>query len=259
MELYQYIIAILGGAVAGSINTLAGNGSAITLTILTEVLQLPPNMANGSNRIGVFSQTSASSWAFYRNGKLDLSRSWIYIVLTIVGAIAGVVVATKVSNEQFKSVFSVMMVVMLFVILVKPKRWLKKTDTSKKINYLFTVPIFLALGFYGGFIQMGMGIFFLATMVLGARYSIMDSNAVKAFVVMAYTAIVIAIFQSKGLINWEAGLILAIGQTTGGWLTAEYASRYEKADIWAYRLVVLIVIFAIIKLFNIHLWVMGLF
>lgn len=259
MELYQYIIAIVGGLVAGCINTLAGNGSAITLTILTEVLGLPPNMANGSNRIGVLSQTTVSSWAFYKNGKLDLNRSWSYIILTVIGAIGGVILATQVSNEQFKSVFSVMMVVMLFVILIKPKRWLIQTDVTKKVNYLFTVPVFLAIGFYGGFIQMGMGIFFLATMVLGAKYSIMDSNAVKAFVVMVYTAVVLAIFQWKGLVNWEAGGIIAIGQIIGGWFTAQYASRFEKADLWAYRLVVLIVILAIIKLFNVHLWVWSIF
>ena len=53
------------------------------------------------------------------------------------------------------------------------------------LGSFFTIPAFLALGFYGGFIQMGMGIFFLAAMVLGARYSIIDGNAVKIVVVGA--------------------------------------------------------------------------
>jgi len=50
MEFHHYIIAIIGGGLAGIINTLAGNGSAITLTILTEVLQLPGNLANGTQK-----------------------------------------------------------------------------------------------------------------------------------------------------------------------------------------------------------------
>ncbi len=41
IEWYHYAIAIAGGVVAGAINTLAGNGSAITLSILTEVMGLP--------------------------------------------------------------------------------------------------------------------------------------------------------------------------------------------------------------------------
>ena len=252
MELYIYAIAILGGAVAGAINTLAGSGSAITLTILTELMGLPPNTANGTNRIGIVAQCWAGTWAFHKNGKLPLNtRSWRYIILTVIGAIAGVVVAVYVSNEQFKSVFSFLMVLMLFVILVKPKRWLKESDPSKIESLWLAIPLYLALGFYGGFIQMGMGVFCLAVMVLVSNYSIIEANALKSFVVAIYTLVVIAIFQWKGLIDWKIGGIMAIGQTFGGWATATYASRYPKADIWAYRLLVGVVIFAILKLFGV--------
>ena len=61
MEWYEFLIAFIGSAVAGAINTLAGNGSAITLTILTEVLGLPGTVANGTNRLGVFTQSAAGT------------------------------------------------------------------------------------------------------------------------------------------------------------------------------------------------------
>lgn len=259
MEWYYYAIAIVGAGIAGVINTLAGNGSAITLTILTEVLGLPPNMANGTNRIGIGAQTTVGTAVFYKNGKLNLERSWAFIIPTIIGAIFGVIVATQVSNAQFKQVFSFMMMAMFVVILVKPKRWLIETEINKPVNYWLVIPCFLALGFYGGFIQMGMGVFFLAAMVLGAKYSMVDSNAVKNFVVMAYTFIVIAIFQYKGLIDWKMGGVMAIGQTAGGWWAANFASNYKSANLWAYRLLVVIVIFALIKLFNLHKYLLQLF
>lgn len=252
MELSHYFIAIIGGAFAGAINTLAGNGSAITLTILTEVLGLPPNVANGTNRIGVFAQSTAASFAFYKNGKLDVERSKWYIILTVIGAIAGVFLAVWVSNEQFKTVFSYLMIVMLFVILIKPKRWLRERTEAVNTNFFITVPLFLALGFYGGFIQMGMGVFFLAIMVLGARFSLLDANVIKSFIVAAYTVIVIAIFQWKGLIDWKIGAIIASGQVVGGWVTANFASKYEKINVWAYWLLVIVVLVAIGKLFNVQ-------
>lgn len=96
--------------------------------------------------------------------------------------------------------------------------------------------------------------FFLAIMVLGARYSIMNANAVKSAVVMIYTVVVIAIFQYKGLIDWKIGLLMAVGQTAGGWLTAIYGSKYKGANVWAHRLLVIIVVAAIIKLFGWHEW-----
>ncbi len=250
MEWYHYVIALVGSALAGAINTLAGNGSAITLTIMTELLGLPGNMANGTNRIGVFTQSAAGSWAFYKKGRLNLTSSGLFTAPMVVGAIIGVLVAVWVSNEQFKFVFKILMVVMLFAVLVNPKRWVRETDPDAKPNPWISIPLFLALGFYGGFIQMGMGIFFLAVMVLGARFSLIDSNAVKAFVIAIYTAIVIAIFQWKGLIDWPIGLLFAAGQTVGGYFTARHAANHPKANIWAHRLLVLIVVLAILQLFG---------
>jgi len=252
----EYLIAIIGAAFAGMVNTLAGNGSAITLTILTEVLGLPGNLANGTNRIGIVAQTAGATWAFHKNGKLDLRRNQLSISLITLGAVVGVLVATQVSNEQFKTVFRYLMVVMLFVIIVKPKRWLRETDTDHRPNLWIAIPAFLLLGFYGGFIQMGMGIFFLAVMVLGAKYSLLDANVIKSFVVGLYTIVVIVIFQLYGLIDWKTGTLLAIGQTAGGWLTAHYASNSPKANIWAHRLLVVIVAAAIVKLFGWHEYVL---
>ena len=257
LELYHYIIAITGAAFAGFINTLAGNGSAITLTILTEVLQLPGNIANGTNRIGVFFQSSASTYAFYKNEKLDLAKGRQPIFFIALGAILGVLLAIWVSNEQFKQVFRFMLVVMLFAILIKPKRWLQKTNPNKKMNPWISIPLFLALGFYGGFIQMGMGVLFLIIMVLIAGYNIIDANVLKSFVVALYTIVAIAIFHWQGLIDWRIGMIMAIGQTAGGWWTANFASNYPQADIWAYRVLVIVVVGALLNMFGVFGLIFG--
>lgn len=250
MEISHYLIALVGSAFAGAINTLAGNGSAITLTILTELLGLPGNIANATNRVGIFTQSAAGAFAFYRNGKLNVERSWFSILLMTLGAIAGIFVAMAVSNEQFMGVFRFLMIFMLVVILVKPSRWLRETDTSRSPNLWVAVPAFLAIGFYGGFIQMGMGIFFLAVMVLGARYSIIEANAVKIVVVGLYTLLAVLIFAWRGLIDWKIALIFAAGQTVGGYLTAHYASRYPQANRWAYYVLVAVVLLAIATLFD---------
>lgn len=252
MEWYHYAIAIIGSAVAGAINTLAGNGSAITLTILTEVLGLPGNMANGTNRVGVWTQSVAGAFAFHRNGKLRVLQSGMIIIWTVIGAAAGIITAIFVSNDQFMGVFRFLLVLMFVVILVKPKRWLRETDENARMPRALTIPLFLVLGFYGGFIQMGMGVFFLAAMVLGARYSLIDANAVKITVVGLYTILALAIFQYRGLIDWPIGLLMAIGQTAGGYFTAHYASKYPGANVWAHRILVAVVLLALFKLFDLH-------
>ena len=256
MELYQYVIAIIGGLVAGVINTLAGNGSAITLTILTEVLGLPPNVANGSNRVGIIFQSWSSTYAFNKGGKLPVKKSLKFVIPSVIGALFGVWVAVNVSNEAFKEVFKYLMIALLFVILIKPKRWLQPTDSEAKHSLVWIIPLYLALGFYGGFIQMGMGIFFLASMVLLAKFDLVEGNAVKVFVVACYTIFVLGIFAYRGLVDWQAGGLIAIGQFTGAYFTAKYASEYPNLNVWVYRILVAVVIFAIVKLFSLHtlLW-----
>lgn len=239
-----------GSFIAGVINTLAGNGSVITLSLLTDLIGLPGNIANGTNRVGVLLQGIGSSSGFAKNKMIDFSRSKTIIILTILGALGGVTVATVVSNEQFLSVFKYLMIFMLLIILVKPERWLKSSDV-KKLSLWVSIPAYLLLGFYGGFIQMGMGIFFLAVTVLVAGYSIMEANALKTLVTTIYTIVVLGIFHFKGLVQWETGLLMAIGQTLGGYLTAAYATKWKDIDIWAYRLLVIIIIFAILIQFNI--------
>ena len=231
-----YLLASLGALFAGALNTLAGNGSAITLTILTEILGLPPNIANGTNRVGVFTQSSASAWVFHKGGQLDIARRRNYIIIIFIGALTGAILALNVSNEQFKSVFRFMLVFMLFAVLVKPKRWLRETDLNFNPSWYVYTPLLFALGFYGGFIQMGMGVFFLIIMVLILRINIIESNALKVLTIALYTLMVVGLFAYRGLINWEIGGIMAIGQTIGGWLTAKFATKTSWADKVAYYL-----------------------
>jgi len=250
LTIFQFVLAFVGSFIAGAINTLAGNGSLITLTLLTDLIGLPGNLANGTNRVGVFLQSAASSFGFRKHKLLNIKESKTIIIWTMVGAISGVYVATIVSNEQFMFVFKYLMLVMLVVILVKPQRWIHNSEPLK-LPYWVSIPAFFALGFYGGFIQMGMGIFFIAVLVLLARFDIMTSNAIKTFIVALYTIIVLLIFAYHGLVDWKIGFLMAIGQSIGGYLTAAYGTGRKDISLWAYRLLVFIVIFALLMQFDI--------
>jgi len=99
---------------------------------------------------------------------------------------------------------------------------------------------------------MGMGLFFLAAMVLGARFSLIDANALKAVVVGIIQLVAILIFWQQGLIDWRIGGLMAIGQTIGGYMAAHYASSIPRANVWAHRLLVAVVIISLAKLFHVE-------
>ncbi len=249
-----YIIAFIGAFLAGGINTLSGNGSAITLTILMELLGLPADVANGTNRVGVLANSVGAGYAFNKAGRFEQSpemnrQMWRIVVVTTLGAVVGIYLSLIISNAAFKQVFRYLLVVMLLVILVKPKRWLVVPDDQQSLSVWLTIPLFFALGVYGGFIQMGMGIFFLAVMVLAAHYEIIQANVVKVLVIIAYTLIAVGIFAWRDLIDWRFGLLMAAGQLLGGYFTARFAAEHPKAGLYAYRLLVVVIIGAILKAF----------
>ncbi|MEM6380929.1 MAG: sulfite exporter TauE/SafE family protein [Bacteroidota bacterium] len=248
---YHYLIAVAGGLFAGIINTLAGNGSAVTLTIFHELLGLPMDIANGTNRLGILTQGVISTNTFMRNGKLDVRKSAPFVIPIFIGAVAGVITAIQIDPKVLKSIIGYLMIVLLFMVLIKPQRWLRETDEKRRPPMFIIVPVFLALGFYGGFIQMGMGLFFLATMVLVARYSLIDANGVKLLAVTLYTVIALGIFAWAGQVHWFFGAVVAVGQGIGGYLGARFATRYPNANVWVYRILIVVIIIAASRLLNI--------
>lgn len=251
IEWWQLIVVLIGGLLAGGVNTLAGNGSAITLTILSEILGLPGNIANGSNRIGITVQCLTSSFIFHKQSGFHWRVFRSTILLVISGAILGIITAVNVSNEQFRSVFRYLMIVMLIVLLVNPQRWIKPDSDRAKIPRSVAYVFLFFLGFYGGFIQMGMGIFFLLILVLGRKINLIHANALKVTVVGVYSIIALILFQWNGYINWLYGGLLAIGQGIGGYFTTKMAVTSPIASKIAYYVLLIAVLFSVLSLFNI--------
>jgi uncharacterized membrane protein YfcA len=247
----HFIIAFAGAFLAGIINALAGNGSVITLTVLTELMGLPGIVANGTNRVGVLMNAMGAMTGFAGKRKIDDRHHVKYILPVVLGAIAGIIVATKVTSDQFMWVFKFLMVVMLLVIIANPERWLILHEGKSKMPRWLEWPAMLVLGFYGGFIQMGMGVFYLAVLVLIARLPMIESNAIKAVSVGAFTLIAVIIFSFSGLVVWSIGLVMGAAQFLGGWIAAHYASKIPGATRWAYYVLLLAVSLSILKLFNV--------
>lgn len=245
------LIAFFGAFVAGIINALAGNGSVITLTVLTQLMGLPGIVANGTNRVGVLMNAFGAMTGFHGKRQMDYRNYLRYIMPVIAGAVVGIIVATRVTSEQFMWVFKFLMVVMLIVILTNPERWLITHAGKSRWPKWLEWPAMLILGFYGGFIQMGMGVFYLAVLVLIARLPMIESNTIKAIAVGTFTLIAVIIFAFTGLIVWSIGAIMGVGQFFGGWLAAHYASKIPGASKYAYYVLLVAVSLSVLKLFNV--------
>jgi hypothetical protein len=228
------------GFIAGFINTLAGSGSLITLPVLI-LLGLPANVANGTNRVGVLIQNVVAVATFRRRGALEIGGSLKLTVPAIVGAIVGAELAVDLDEALLNKTIGILMLVMLVIMLVRPRRWLEAHTSGAAAHYLVQAPIFFVIGAYGGFIQAGVGIFLLAGLVLAGGYNLLGANAVKNLIVLAFTAAALAVFVANGQVRWDLGLLLAVGNGIGAWVAARMAvARGAEFVRWALIAILLV-------------------
>lgn len=252
-----YPLLVFAGFVAGLINTIAGSGSLITLPML-QILGIPLQVANGTNRIAILFQNIVGIRGFSRHEVLDKKGVVIFGIPSMIGWVIGSILATIISPSLFKTIFGYIMVLMLFVILLQPKKWLigkmKFQETKPSIFQFF---LFMIIGVYGGFIQAGVGIFLLSGLVLGAGYELVHANAVKIGIILLSTILTLGIFISKGQVDFTAGFILALGNMSGAWLGTKLA--VDKGAILIRRLLILIVFVSAIKMLGIIDLIMSIF
>lgn len=249
MEWY-IILALVGtGIAAGFINTTAGGGSMLTIPLLM-ALGLPANVANGTNRIAILFQNIIGVNTFRKKQVLDITTDYRLAIPAIVGSVIGAFIAVEIDVAILKKVIAGLMVVLLFVVVLKPDVWVKervgKVDAKPSIiQYV----IFFFIGLYGGFIQMGVGFFLLAGLVLGCGHNLVKANAVKVFIVLIYTVFSLGIFIYHKQVDITAGLILAAGNMFGAWLGVHFQMK-GGAKYVRYVLILAMVI-VILNLFGV--------
>ncbi|MFO7935074.1 MAG: sulfite exporter TauE/SafE family protein [Bacteroidales bacterium] len=240
MEWYAYMVVVAIGILAGIINTLAGGGSLITLPLLM-ALGLPPNVANGTNRIAIFLQNVVGVSSFHREKVMDFPGGFRVGIPAAAGAVAGAFIAVNLNDETMKLAIGGVMILMFFVILLKPNRWIRSHEEHPPIPYWLQVIVFFLVGIYGGFIQAGVGFFLIAGLVLGSGFELVKANALKVFIILLYTPVALLIFFLHGDVDLWMGLLLAAGTMTGAWIGARIAVKWGAAFIRYFLLAVLLI------------------
>lgn len=240
MELLDYLLIAGVGMLAGFINVLAASGSMLVLPMLI-FLGLPASVANATNRVAIILQNVVAVSNFKHQKILSFRNTWPIAISALVGAIFGAFVAVEINERYLEYTIASLLVLMFFLLIFKPSAWIKgKAPDAKGLPMGWQLLIFFFIGLYGGFIQAGVGLFLLAGLVLGVGHELIKANAAKVFIVLIYTPLALAIFIWNDLVNWEAGLVLAVGNMTGAFFASRYARRIGANFIRYLLMIVLI-------------------
>lgn len=246
IEVKDIILCILAGAFAGVINTLAGSGSIITLSLLS-FLGLPVQLANGTNRIGLFFQSSTSSLKFYKQGDLSLKGKVWLLLLSGIGAAFGVYIASTLDVKDFKTAVGGVFCFLFFVVLLKPQNFIKNSIFLTKLLPL----LFCVIGFYAGFIQAGAGVFMLAVMNAVWGKSFTELNPLKVFIILIINTIALIGYAYANQVNWGYGLALALGQIIGALIGVRLNNLKNNIEPLIRCLLLGLILMSIAKFWNI--------
>ena len=241
MEWVHAVMVLAAGLAAGFINTVAGGGSSITLPVLV-LVGLPPNVANGTNRVAILLQSLVGVSTFRNNKVLDMGDGWRLSLPSALGALAGALVAIRVSDEAMRVVIIALMVGMLLLVIFNPEAWVKRqaNDVVAKTGH-WQYFLFFLIGFYGGFIQVGVGFLLLAGLVMGRGLDLVRANALKVMIVLVYTVIALLIFWHDNSVHLWMGLLMGAGSMLGAYGGAKFTIRGSARYVRWFLIAMLIV------------------
>ncbi len=221
-----FIILAVVGAIAGFLNVLAGGGSALTIPLMI-FLGFDATVANGSNRIAIQVEALSAVAAFKKKNHSDFPMSLKLSLMTLPGGILGAFYAVKIDDALFTKILAVVMVLIIFSLMFPKSQVIEHAKNHKWKNWL-SWPVMFAVGFYGGFIQAGVGFVIMSVLLHLYNMDLIKINMHKVFIVMVFTVPAVIVFVWTGNVDWFAAIALSIGMVFGTWLAVKMA--LEKGE-----------------------------
>ena len=204
------------GALAGMVNVLAAGGSMLTVPLLI-FAGLDPTVANGTNRVVIVLQNLTAVGRFRHVGLTDSALSMRLALWTLPGGVLGAWYGASIDDAALRIVL--VGVLTLFL----PQRLLTAGGWARGRWLIY--PAMLGIGFYGGFIQIGVGFLFLAALRGLLGVDLVRANAHKVFVVLIYMLPALLVFWWLDKIDWRLGCAVGSGNGVGAWVAAHLALK----------------------------------
>lgn len=223
-------VALLMAAafVAGALNAVAGGGSFLTLPALVWV-GMPAVSANATGTVALLPGYAASAWGFKEDMApppgLTMGKA---IALSLLGGAAGAALLLLTPNDTFRRVVPWLLLgaTALFAFGPQIRAWATRSTTADTPSSPTKAAIgMLAVAFYGGYFNGGLGILCLALFRLLGQTQLHAMNGMKNLVSALLTAIAVAIYAAGGIVEWKLALLMMVTATLGGYGGARVARR----------------------------------
>lgn len=243
MSLTHFILILIAGTAAGTINTVVGSGSLITFPTLV-ALGYPPLLANVSNNIGLVPGSVSGVIGYRRElvGQQDRLRR--LVPASVLGGLTGSTLLLILPSKVFQKVVVVLIGIALVLVIVQPilskrlaARRAEGGHGSRDVTFVLAAFVF-ATGIYGGYFGAAQGIILIAVLSIFLDDELQRLNASKNVLAMSVNAVASVVFIFSTEVDWKVVATIAIGSTIGGQIGAHVGRRLNPQVLRAAIVVV---------------------
>lgn len=245
-DLTALALGAAAGLACGFLNTMASSGSAVSLPILM-MIGLDPVTANATNRVPVLTAAIAATLSFQRGGHLDWRLLWRIGPAVTAGAVLGAVIAEIVPGRYLALLITLAVLVALLLLFTRLKHAIETAEAHAVRLGPRELLIFFGIGVWLGFIVLDGATYMLLALVLAVGLPLVKANALKSAVLVPTALVAMAVFATRGSLDWTVGAIMAVGSILGGWLGARWAAS-PGGRLWVFRILVVVIVGELIHL-----------
>lgn len=230
MDIWQYLLLMSIGVAAGFLNVMAGGGSLLTVPVMV-FMGIPGPVANGTNRIAILVQNITAIVTFFRHGYADFKLSVTLALCAMPGALVGALAGTELDGVWFNRALALIMLGVMLIMAFDRKPADTPAISPSPQRLLWGHVLMIGVGFYGGFIQLGVGFLIMPVLHRVMGLDLVRVNMHKVFVIACYTLVALVVFALRVEMLWLLGLLLAAGYSCGAWLAVHTTLRQGERAI----------------------------
>lgn len=234
LHLTHAIVLFFAGAIAGTLNAIAGGGSFVSFPVLL-FTGVPPVEANATNTVALWPGLAASTVAYLKRLNTPM-RLLVPLVLTsVAGGWAGAELLLKTPQHTFMHLVPWLLLggTLLFAFgnqiraLAGSRANVDDLRAISGISITIVSFVELLVSIYGGYFGAGIGFMTLAMLAGLGMHDIHAMGAIRTLLAVAINAAAVITFIVAGAVLWPQCALMTAGALTGGWFGAHYAQKTD--------------------------------
>jgi uncharacterized membrane protein YfcA len=223
----HYVLLILAGIAAGTVNAIAGGGSLITFPSLIAA-GLPTVDANVTNSVSVFPGYISSVFGSRADLAGQGSRVRAIVPTSLVGSIAGCALLLLTPARAFEVIvpFLVLAAAATLAFQDRLRALVGHPRAMSPRRAFWTLQGVVLVGaVYGGYFGAALGVMYVAALALILDEPLKRINALKNVLSASVGLVTVVVFALFAHVHWGAALTVAPATIVGGYAGAKLARR----------------------------------